>query len=116
MMYSKLAGAFGFLPKAVWGGIAALILLGGTVWYCSKQVDDKVEQAKEIGAQTERAEGLARTVTNVEIANEAAKEINLPPADGPNCVKYNQCLQTNRGADKVCERFLRGGPASQCSN
>lgn len=114
-MYSKLASAFSLMPKMVWAGLAALVLLGGTVWYCSEQVEDKVEQAEEIGKQTERAEGLAVTLDNVETANEADQAINLPVA-GPNCVKYKQCLRTNRGTGEVCKQFLRSSAASECSD
>lgn len=111
-----IATAVAFLKGLSWqvyAGAAALLLLGSIVWYCDNQVDKRVEQAEVTGATDERATGLGETIKNVETANEAAQEINAP---GPNCVKYSQCLRTNRGEDKVCERFLRGGSKDQCSN
>lgn len=92
------------LPITVYAGIAALALLGGTVWYCQEQVEDKVEQAEIIGRTEERNEQLERTIQNVQTAEEARNEINEPGPVGDR-TRYNQCLRSARTPSN-CERLL----------
>ncbi len=103
-MFTKiLLWALG-VPKQVWLGLAALALLSGAVWYCDRQLDNRVEEAEEKGAEKERTIQLEETVKNVEKADEARKDIadKSPLGD---CIRYNQCLRTARTPEN-CKRFL----------
>lgn len=97
-------------PKVL-AGIAALLLLGGTVWYCQEQVEDKVEQAEVIGRTEERNTQLENTIKNVEKADEAREDIAKPGVVGDR-TRYNQCLRTAR-TPANCERFLPDVPEDQ---
>ena len=101
---TTVLGFFKGLPITVYAGIAALALLGGTVWYCQEQVEDKVEQAEVIGRTEERNEQLERTIENVQAAEEARDEIKTVGPVGDR-TRYNQCLRTARTPSN-CERFL----------
>lgn len=90
-------------PKVL-AGIAALLLLGGTVWYCQEQVEDKVEQAEVIGRTEERNTQLENTIKNVEKADEAREDIARPGPVGDR-TRYDQCLRTARTPSN-CERFM----------
>jgi hypothetical protein len=92
------------VPTAVWAGLAALLLLGGTVWYCSEQVEDRVEQAETIGEEREKTKQYEKTIEKVEKANEAREEITRPGPVGDR-TRYNQCLRTARTPEN-CKRFL----------
>lgn len=106
-MFSKIIGFFSGVPLPVWGGIAALALITGTVWYCDGQVDERVEQAEELGAVTERNEQLEQTLENVEKANEASEEIDVGNPDG-DLPTFCQCVRSTRTPTN-CERFLPSG-------
>lgn len=88
----------------VWARLAALALVLGGVWYCSEQVDERVEQAEVIGATTERNVQLEQTIENVKKAEEAREDITDPGPVG-DLTRYNQCLRTAR-TPANCERFL----------
>lgn len=92
------------LSWKIYAGLAALALLGGTVWYCHEQVDDKVEQAEVIGQTTERNKQLETTVENVKKAEEAREEITDPSPAGDR-TRYDQCVRTAR-TPANCERHL----------
>lgn len=107
MMKNILLSAGNFLGGLSWkiyAGIAALVLLGGTLWYCNHQVEERVEQGTEIGRVEERNEQLEETIKNVEKADEARKEIaeSGPAGDAR---RYDQCLRTARNPEN-CERWL----------
>lgn len=101
---SKIGLFFKSLPWTVYAGFAALLLLGSTVWYCNRQVTERVEEAQETGQVIEQNKQLEETIKNVEVANEAEKEV-LEPSPRGDDVRYRQCLRTARNP-KNCERFL----------
>lgn len=92
------------IPTKVWLGIAAVLLVGASVAYCQNQVEDRVEQAEELGEEKERSKQLEATVENVEKANDARKTINDPGAIGE-FARYHQCLRSDRTPEN-CERFM----------
>ena len=100
---TTILGFFKGLSWQVYAAVAALALLGGTVWYCSEQIEDKVEQAEVIGRTEERNEQLERTLENVQKAEEARDEITDPSTTGDR-TRYNQCLRTAR-TPANCERM-----------
>lgn len=102
-----LTAVGGFLKNIswkVWAGFAALALVLGGVWYCTEQVDERVEQAEEIGATTERNIQLEQTIENVKKAEDAREDITDPSPAG-DLTRYNQCVRTAR-TPANCERFL----------
>ena len=106
-MIPILTTALGFfknLSWKVWSGVAAALLLAGTVAYCNHQVEERVEVAQTTGEERERTRQLETTVKNVETAREAVKDITEASPRG-DAARYNQCLRTARTPEN-CERFL----------
>lgn len=102
---AKLALFFtGKLPWKIYAGVAALALLGGTVWYCSEQVENRVEEAEKSGQLEERNTNLENTIKNVEKANEARDKINDSGPVGDRA-RYDQCVQSARTPEN-CKRLL----------
>lgn len=110
-MITTVLGFFKGLSWQVYAAVAALALLGGTVWYCDRQIDDKVEQAEVIGRTEERNEQLEQTIENVKTAEEAREDITETSPAG-DLTRYNQCLRTAR-TPANCERLLPNVPEDQ---
>lgn len=104
MNWVNIVAFFAKVPKQVYLGLAALLLLAGAVWYCSEQVEDRVDKAEEIGKIEERNDQLEETIKNIETAENAREEINDPTPSGDR-TRYNQCLHTSR-TPANCERLL----------
>lgn len=92
------------LSWKVWAALAVLALSAGTVYYCQEQVEERVDDARELGQTEERNIQLTETLKNVEKADEARETIADPGPDGDNA-RYNQCLRTDRNPEN-CKRFL----------
>ena len=100
---------FSGLSWQIYAGVAALALIGGTVWYCNEQVEERVEVAEELGGEKERTKQFEQTIENVGKANEAREDIEEIGPTG-DAVRYRQCLRTAR-TPANCERFLPAVPA-----
>lgn len=103
-LVDNILGFFSSLSWKVYAAIAALLLVGGTVWYCSSQVEERVEQAEITGEVKEQKRQLEETIKNVETAEEAREDISEVGPTGDR-TRYNQCLRTARTPSN-CERFL----------
>ena len=100
----KIISFFKSIPLMVYGGVAALLLLGATVAYCNHQVEERVEVAEEVGAVKEQNKQIEQTLKNVETAEQAREEITKPGPVG-DLTRYNQCVQSARTPEN-CKRFL----------
>lgn len=101
---TAIGGFFKGISWKVWAGLAALSLILGGVWYCTEQVDKRVEQAEVVGSTTERNVQLEQTIENVKKAENARDEITDPGPAG-DLARYDQCVRTAR-TPANCERFL----------
>jgi hypothetical protein len=83
-------------------GIVALVLAAiviiGTLTHL---IDAGQDQARDAGAQTERAATTGKVIENVQTANETRAAVR----DERSRAAYDECVRSARNAEN-CERFL----------